>query len=163
MAYNPTQKCPQRTREHVFLFLYHTVPGECKRMNGWSLKQQRTNIIGCRVGTMSFFLCQNLGAVQVDWSRSILSSSSTDMGIHLKTVKPSPQPLRQNATLTNAFKFQMASHPFFSYSTKHSRISKPIFLNVSFQSPGMWKKFMVQVCLDLPTVLYPENTYSLTP
>lgn len=63
------------------------------------------------------------------------SPGSADMGINSKKGKLSPQPRRQNATLINASKFQMTGHPFLSYSTIPSRISKRIFPGHDFPKP----------------------------
>lgn len=60
----------------------------------------------------------------------MLSSNSTSMGIDSKKIKLSVKialEAKKNATLKNAFKFQMTNHPFLCYGTQHSRISKQVF------------------------------------
>jgi hypothetical protein len=59
------------------------------------------------------------------------------MGINSKKVKMSVRIALEakNATLKNAFKFQMTNHPFLCYGTQHSRISKQVFSAHDFPKP----------------------------
>lgn len=72
----------------------------------------------------------------------MLSSNSTSTGINSKKVKMSVKIALEakNATLKNAFKFQMTNHPFLCYSTQHSRISKQVFAAHDFPKPVITMK-----------------------
>lgn len=115
----------------------------------------------------ALFISQSVGAVPVAPSRIMLISSSTENGIHSKKVKLSHQPLRQ--ILINAFKFQMAHHSVFAYSTQHSRVSKLTFLDMIARSLGtfLFKLWRREIILWYKYFwihsLAPERTYFLTP
>lgn len=152
---NHTHKYPQRTSNVAFYLSSYPLSGGHRRMCDL-LGSKEIAFASCRVnGTMKFFIHPRASSVKAAWPWFMLSSNSSSMGINSKKVKMSVKIALEakNATLENAFKFQMADHSFLCYSTQHSRISKQVFSAHDFPKPVIttkpWSHSMVQLFLDL--------------